>query len=102
MSKANRRQIERILSDPDSPHSQIMQIPEVLYFPPKRLGDLQLLLEYNECSPGQLVLGALTMQLQHWDEFYELVITPLKPGESEEWREDPMFALACVAFLHWM
>jgi hypothetical protein len=29
-------------------------------------------------------------------------MTPLKPGESEDWPEGPMFALACVAFLHWM
>ena len=102
MKKANDRQIERMLSDPTLPHNQIVRIPAVLYFPPKVLGDLQQFLEYNECTPGELVFGALKLQLPHWDEFYEFVMTPLKPGESEDWPEDPMFALACVAFLHWI
>jgi hypothetical protein len=100
--RPGRRQIERMLSDPELPHNQIMQIPGVLYFPPKVLGDLHKFLEYNECTPGELVVGALKRQLPRWDEFYEFVTTPLKPGEPEVWPEDPLFALACVAFLHWI
>jgi hypothetical protein len=79
-----------------------MQIPGVLYFPPKVLEDLHKFLEYNECTPGQLVAGALKLQLPRWKKFYKFVMTPLKPGEPEIWPEDPMFALACVAFLHWV
>jgi hypothetical protein len=102
MKEANRRKIKRMLLDPDLPHNQILQIPAVLYFPPKVLEDLNKFLEYNECTPGQLVYGAMKLQLPRWDDFYNFVMTPLKPGESGEWPEDPMFALACVAFLHWI
>jgi hypothetical protein len=56
MKKPDRRQIERMMSDPDLPHNQIVRIPAVLYFPPKVLEDLQQFLEYNECTPGELVL----------------------------------------------
>jgi hypothetical protein len=100
MKKANRLEIERMLSDPKLPHNQLLHIPAVLYFPPKVLGDLHQFLEYNECTPRELVYGALNSQLSNWEEFYEYVMTPLKPGESVVWPEDPMFALACVTFVH--
>jgi hypothetical protein len=98
--RPGRREIEQILRDPELPHNQIIHIPGVLYFPPKVLGQLKEFCEYNECTPGELVVGALKLQLPRWDDFYEFVMTPLKPGEPEVWPEDPMFALACVAFLH--
>jgi hypothetical protein len=101
MNKADRRKIARILSDPDLPHNQILHILGVLYFPPKLLADLHSFLEYNEFTPGQLVAKALKMQLPRWKKFYKFVMTPLKPGEPIVWPEDPMFALACVALVHW-
>ena len=100
--RARHRKIARILSDPDLPHHQMLQIPGVLYFPPKLLEDLHKFLEYNECTPGQLVAGAFKLQLPRWKKFYKFVMTPLKPGEPVEWPEDPMFALACVALVHWI
>jgi len=84
------------------PHEEIVQIPAVLYFPPDVLEQLNEFCEYNEYTPGQLVAWAIKLQIPHWDEFYTFVTTPLKPGESEDWPEDPLFALACVAFLHWI
>jgi hypothetical protein len=102
MSKPTRREIARKLSNPDLPHIQILYIHGVLYFPPKLLGDLQLFLEYNEFTPGQLVFGALKLQEPHWRKLYRYVMTPLKPGESVVWPEDQMFALACVTCVHWI
>jgi hypothetical protein len=99
--RPGRREIARILSDPDLPHNQILHIPGVLYFPPKLLEVLHAFLEYNEFTPGQLVAGALKMQLPRWKQFYKFVMTPLKQGEPVVWPEDPMFALACVALVHW-
>jgi hypothetical protein len=73
-----------------------------LYFPPELLEDLHKFLEYNECTPGQFVIGALKMQLPRWKKVYKFVMTPLKLGEAEVWPEDPMFALACVVVVHCM
>jgi hypothetical protein len=102
MKKATRREIARMLSNPDLPHNQMLQIPGVLYFPPQLLEDLHKFLEYNECTPGQLVFGALQLQVPRWRKLYKFVMTPLKPGEPDVWPEDPMFALACIVVVHWM
>jgi hypothetical protein len=102
MNKANRRKLERMFEQGRMPHEEIVQIPAVLYFPPDVLEQLNEFCEYNEYTPGQLVAWAIKLQIPHWDEFYTFVTTPLKPGESEDWPEDPLFALACVAFLHWI
>ena len=102
MKKANRREIARILSDPNLPFNHFMQIPGVLYFPRKIVKDLEEIREYNEYTYGQLVAWALKLQLPRWNKFYKFVMTPLKPGEPKVWPEDPMFALACVAFVHWI
>jgi hypothetical protein len=102
MKKANRREIARILSDPDLPHNQLMWIPGVLYFPRKIVDDLEEIREYNEYTYDQLVAWAMKLQLPRWRKFYKFVMTPLKPGESEAWPENPMFALACVVFVHWI
>jgi hypothetical protein len=100
--RRSRKDIAAILSDPDLPHNQFMQIPGVLYFPRKIVEDLEEIREYNEYTYGQLIAWALKLQLPHWKKFYKFVMTPLKPGEPVVWPENPMFALACVAFIHWI
>lgn len=102
MNKANRQKIERMLKQGRNPHKEIAGIPAVLYFPPKILRQLNQFCEYNECTPGQLVAGAFKAQDARWEEFIEEVMTPLKPGESEAWPEDPLYCLACVAMLHFV
>jgi hypothetical protein len=100
MKKSDRREIARILSDPNLPHNKFLQIPGVLYFPSKIVKDLEEIREYNEYTYGQIVAWALKMQLPRWNKFYKFVMTPHKPGEPIVWPENPMFALACVAFVH--
>ena len=94
--------IARLLRDPDLPYNQIVRIPAVLYFPPEVLGQLNDLCQLRELSPRQLIAEAFESQIAGWDQFCEEVMTPLKPGESESWPEDPLYALACVTPLHLM
>jgi hypothetical protein len=63
---------------------------------------LKELCEYNEYTPGRLMAGAFKAQEARWEEFVEEVMTPLKPGESEAWPEDPLYCLVCVATLHFV
>lgn len=102
MNEANRRKIEQMLEQGRKPFQEMVQIPAVLHFPPEILEDLETIREYNEYTYGQLVAWAFKLQLPRWDEFYTYVMTPLQPGESTDWPKDPMFALACGAFLHFV
>jgi hypothetical protein len=81
---------------------EITRIPATLYFPPDVLGQLNELCELRRLSPGRLIAEAFKSQYARWDEFCEEIMTPLAPGEREVWSEDPLYALACVAMLHFV
>jgi hypothetical protein len=102
MTKKKRPGGGRLVLLPKKMAGEFLKIPATLYFPPEVLMKLNELCELNQLAPIQLIAQAFERQFPRWDEFYEFVTTPLEPGEPEIWPEDPMYALACVAFLHFI
>jgi hypothetical protein len=95
-----RKTIARLLSDPELPHHQIVKIPAVLYFPADVLEQLNEFCSLRQLTPAQLMAEAFKRQESRWEQFVDEVMTPLEPGESEAWPEDPLYCLACVATIH--
>jgi hypothetical protein len=96
-SRQSARLLERQLA-----YTELAKIPAVLYFPPEVLDQLNELCELRGLEPGQLIAEAFKSQSGRWDAFYKEVLTPLAPGESEVWPEDPLYCLACVTMLHFI
>jgi hypothetical protein len=101
MNKADRRKFVRYFRK-DKLLSQIPAIPAVLYFPPDVLGQLNELCNMRQLTVQQLMMEALKSQEYRFDQLIEEVMTPLKPGESTAWPEDPLYCLACVTLIQWI
>jgi hypothetical protein len=101
MNKSDRKKFARYLRE-DNLLSQIPAIPAVLYFPPDVLGQLNELCSLRQLTVQQLMMEAIKSQQQRFDQLIDEVMTPLKPGESTAWPEDPLYCLACVMLLQWM
>jgi hypothetical protein len=101
MKKADRKKFAQYLRE-DKLLSQIPAIPAVLYFPPEVLGQLNELCSMRQLTVHQLMTEALKSQETRFDQLIDEVMTPLKPGESTAWPEDPLYCLACVMLLQWM
>ena len=99
MEHPKRRKNARMIQQ-ELPHHEITRIPATLYFPPDVLGQLNELCELRRLTSGQLIAEAFKSQYARWDEFCKEIMTPLASGEREVWSEDPLYALACVAMLH--
>jgi hypothetical protein len=70
---------------------EIAAIPAILAFPPEIFTQLDELCELRGFTHHQLVVeAALSLQGQGRSEkIMEEVLTPLEPGETEVWPEDP-------------
>jgi hypothetical protein len=101
MKKADRKKFAQYLRE-DKLLSQIPAIPAVLYFPPEVLGQLNELCSLRQLTVQQLMMEAMKSQQHRFDQLIDEVMTPLKPGESTAWPEDPLYCLACVMLLQWM
>ena len=61
---------------------QIVIIPATLYFPTSIVAELNEICESLGYTPEQLVIEALKGQIDHWNEFYEQVMTlPIDPED---------------------
>jgi hypothetical protein len=61
---------------------QIVAIPATLYFPTSIVAELNEICESLGYTPEQLVIEALKGQIDHWNEFYEQVMTlPIDPED---------------------
>jgi hypothetical protein len=56
----------------------------------------------RQLTPAQLMVEAFNSQEVRFDQFVEEVMTPLKPGESTDWPEVPLYCLACGAVRHFV
>jgi hypothetical protein len=83
---------------------EIAAIPAILAFPPEIFTQLDELCELRGFTHHQLVVeAALSLQGQGRSEkIMEEVLTPLEPGETEVWPEDPLDILARVVALYAM
>jgi hypothetical protein len=101
MKKADRRKLAALIRQ-HKMLSSIVAIPAVLYFPPEVVEQLNELCRLRQLSPKQLITEAFKSQETRFDQFVEEVMTPLAPGESQAWPEDPLYCLACVMMLHFV
>ena len=83
---------------------EIATIPAILAFPPEIFAQLDELCELRGFTHHQLVVeAALSLQGQgRAEKIMEEVLTPLEPGETEVWPEDPLDILARVVLLYAM
>jgi len=101
MKRPNHRKLSQRIEQELRTH-ELVSMPAVLYFPPDVLDQLNELCELCQLTPVQLIALAFRSQDNRWDEFADEVLTPCKPGETVVWPEDPLYALACVAMVHFV
>jgi hypothetical protein len=95
MDKADRKKFAHYLGQ-DKLLGQITAIPTVLYFPREVLGQLNELRNLRQLTVRQLMMEAMKSQQTRFDQLIHEVMTPLKPGESTAWPEDPLYCLVCA------
>jgi hypothetical protein len=79
---------------------QIVATPATVYLPTGIVAELNEICESLGCTPGQLVIEALKGQIDHWNDFYEHVMTLPAEPENLVLPKDPVFCLACVTTIH--
>jgi hypothetical protein len=111
IKEAKRDQLGTMEIDPNEPTSsmtpkekleQILAIPATLYMPAAIVDRLKQISAAYGYSPWQLIVYALKLQIDHWEEFYRYVTTPKKEVDDFVWLDDPLFCLACATTAHFI